>query len=77
MPFDAYTKIEDNDLKALWAYVRRIARQDLWMKVGVIAAAPACVFALLAWVFPLMDLWMKVVAAVLTAVLVFLAWPFI
>jgi mono/diheme cytochrome c family protein len=24
MPFDAYTKIEENDLKALWAYVRRI-----------------------------------------------------
>src|SRR5580704_6050216 len=25
MPFDAYTKIEENDLEALWAYVRRIA----------------------------------------------------
>jgi mono/diheme cytochrome c family protein len=24
MPFDAYTKIEEDDLKALWAYVRRI-----------------------------------------------------
>jgi mono/diheme cytochrome c family protein len=25
MPFDAFTKIEDSDLEALWAYVRRIA----------------------------------------------------
>jgi mono/diheme cytochrome c family protein len=25
MPFDAYTKVEENDLEALWAYVRRIA----------------------------------------------------
>ena len=25
MPFDAYTKIEEKDLEALWAYVRRIA----------------------------------------------------
>jgi mono/diheme cytochrome c family protein len=25
MPFDAYTEIEENDLEALWAYVRRIA----------------------------------------------------
>ncbi len=24
MPFDAFTKIEDDDLKALWAYIRRL-----------------------------------------------------
>ncbi len=28
MPFDAYTKIEEDDLRALWAYVRRIPSVD-------------------------------------------------
>ena len=29
MPFDAYTKIEDGDLKALWAYIRRLPAQPV------------------------------------------------
>lgn len=28
MPFDAFTKIEDDDLRALWAYIRRLAPVD-------------------------------------------------
>src|SRR5215472_10168722 len=28
MPFDAFTKIEDDDLKALWAYIRRLLPID-------------------------------------------------
>jgi mono/diheme cytochrome c family protein len=49
MPFDAYTKIRDEDLKALWAYVRRIPAVNAPNPENQLAFPFSIRLGLLAW----------------------------
>lgn len=49
MPFDAYTKIEEDDLKALWAYIRRLPPQPVANKANQLAFPFNVRMGMLAW----------------------------
>jgi mono/diheme cytochrome c family protein len=49
MPFDAYTKIEEGDLKALWAYIRRLPPQPVENTANDLAFPFNVRMGMLAW----------------------------